>query len=100
MNFNILTQAIDTFGTDSQVNKMVEESAELTVALMKLKQHFNEKNKTAVIDEIADVKIMISQMQLLFGFDDVEKRIDFKMERLAKRINKKSKNLKIKKNEN
>ena len=41
---------------------------------------------TKLYDEIADVRIMIEQAQILFPADKIKDRIIFKMARLEKRI--------------
>lgn len=45
------------------------------------------KARTDIIDELADVRIMCRQMELLFqAEDEVERRIDFKVDRQLKRL--------------
>ena len=72
--------------------KAVEEMAELTQALCKLErvatspnfaEHWN-RAREHVLEEIADVQIMLNQMQLLYG-DCTEWEIK-KLEYLARRL--------------
>ena len=76
--------AITTYGLDAQRKMAVEEMAELTNALMKFERGRNTDKD--VIDEIADVTIMMRQMALMFGEDAVQARVDFKIRRLAERL--------------
>jgi hypothetical protein len=39
-----------------------------------------------IVDEIADVTIMMEQLALIYGYGDVQRRIKFKHDRLAERV--------------
>ena len=88
----ILGRAIDKYGAAAQRRQMIEEMAELTQALCKCERvapspfHGEEWDKARdhVLKEIADVQIMLNQMQLLYG-DCTEWKIK-KLERLAERL--------------
>lgn len=59
----------DHYGLDVQCNQLVEEMAELMVALNKL--HRKKPNAIyAVVEEIADVEIMLEQIKYLLDLDD------------------------------
>jgi NTP pyrophosphatase (non-canonical NTP hydrolase) len=63
----------------------VEECAELIVALQKhINRTPNPSTLENIIDEIADVEMMLTQMRLVFGIDDetLRKRIECKFEKL------------------
>ena len=84
----ILNKAIETWGVAAQLDMVIEECMELALALQKLKRlrgDMVQKEKN-VIDEIADVKIMIKQAEKMFGSELVNERVDFKMNRLSERI--------------
>lgn len=85
---NTLKAAIKRWGVASQLEMIEEECLELALALQKLKRLTGSKEEKikAVIDEIADVKIMIQQAQLLFDPTLINERIDYKMNRLRERI--------------
>lgn len=87
---DVFRHCIVAYGANSQIDKTIEEMAELTKALLKLRIAKDSNSKLLiddVIDEIADVRIMCRQMELLFQAEDrVEKRIDFKVERQRKRL--------------
>jgi NTP pyrophosphatase (non-canonical NTP hydrolase) len=84
----ILDKAIQRWGIDAQLEMVIEECLELALALQKLKrQRGNHAEKVAnVIDEIADVKIMIRQAEMIFGQDKVSERVEFKIKRLIERL--------------
>lgn len=90
----IMEKAIATFGVDKQVDIAIEEMSELTKALLKLRRcayHFDPERDTEyakeqdhVREEMADVSIMLSQLELIYGGPtDYEAA---KLERLEKRI--------------
>lgn len=58
----------------------------MTNALMKFDRGRNTVDD--IIDEIADVTIMMSQLAIIYGKDRVQLQIDYKTQRLAKRLNK------------
>ena len=61
----ILNQAIETFGNDSQIGMCIEECGELIAAL---NRHTRGRIRVKdVAGELADVCIMIEQMKLVFG---------------------------------
>lgn len=66
---SLAEQAIDCFGPENQTNKAIEECLELASSLLKLKDKasgLNEENIDKVIKEIADVKICIEQLEIIF----------------------------------
>ncbi|MGG7057585.1 hypothetical protein ACQPUZ_04735 [Clostridium tertium] len=78
----ILIKAINTFGEDIQKVVAMEELAELQQALSKDirgKEH-------NVEEEIADVFIMLMQLELMYDKKKIEEWIDKKIERLDKRL--------------
>lgn len=78
--------AIDHYGSDSQILMAVEEMAELTKELAKTFRP-NETTTEKLVDEIADVVVMLEQLRLIFDVnEEVQERIDFKVQRLAQRI--------------
>lgn len=80
-------QVLRHYSVIHQKSKTIEELAELIVALQKDLLEGKEKHSRAVLEEIADVKIML--MQMLCDEDDeefVEKIMRQKLERQLKRI--------------
>lgn len=87
---DIMLRAIHRYGEAAQIDMAVEEMAELTKALCKVKRATPGATTTAaianVIEEIADVQIMLDQLRLIFSrsTDEVE---EDKLRRLLARIN-------------
>lgn len=77
--------AIDYYGINNQMIKCIEECAELIQALAK--RHTYVLNHENVIEEIADVQIMIHQMSMHYGHDEIKKMIHLKTLRLADKMN-------------
>ena len=87
MNKRIYREALETFGHEHQVRKLFEEMAELQVAICKT---LDGRDDTAhVAEEIADVQIMLEQMEELFDCEyAVILRRRAKLARLEGRIKK------------
>lgn len=87
---NIMLRAIHRYGEAAQIDVAVEEMAELTKALCKVKRATPGATTTAaianVIEEIADVQIMLDQLRLIFARSTEEVEED-KLRRLLSRIN-------------
>jgi len=84
MKTKILKKAIQYFGTNRQVDKAIEEMAELTKELLKIRHDAEMETILDLKCELADVKIMITQLELIFG--NVDKEVEFKMQRLERRM--------------
>ena len=82
----ICKEALDKWGSDAQIEMVFEELGELETAIARHKR--GRASSKDVITELADVTIMCQQMALLFGYDDYEKEIENKLERLERRLNK------------
>ena len=62
----VYQKALTKFGVDSQVNKLIEEMAELIVAL----SHYKIGRVSNVAEELADVDIVLEQIKPLFDIGD------------------------------
>lgn len=88
----ILLDALEHYGERAQVDMMLEEMAELSKALLKLRraQKFREPGQWLlmedVAEEIADVQIVLDQMKMLYPMWDGFRRK--KLQRLEERIEK------------
>lgn len=82
----ILKEAVDTFGVSSQIDMAIEECAELIDALMKYRR--GRVGAQDVITEIADVQIMCSQLEFIFGGESkiVDAERMRKIDRLRSRL--------------
>lgn len=84
----VYENAIAHYGMRSQIGVAVEEMAELTKELARLDRHEG-TTLGKLIDEIADVTIMLEQLRLMFNVNQpVQDRIDYKVERLVWRMEK------------
>lgn len=83
----LLDRAITTYGAPAQMDMAVEEMAELTKALCKVKRvSCAAEAKAALenaVEEMADVQIMLDQLRIIFGRSTAE---EYKLERLKKRL--------------
>lgn len=91
MNRNqILHAAVDTFGRHSQMMMMVEEMSELTKAIIKYHRVTNMRDRPSsvqnILEEIADVQIVLDQMKIMFDRQSIEHVEQEKLKRLEKRI--------------
>ena len=81
---------INTYGTKNQEDKAIEELAELQQAILKHREYRNYETEKNIIDEIADVHIMLEQLKIIYScHKEVDERVDYKIERQIKRIKKK-----------
>lgn len=87
---DVLKRCICEYGAPAQVDMCIEEMSELTKALLKYRRKSGlakDKSRDDIIDELAGVKIMCRQMELLFQAEDaVERRMDFKINRQIGRL--------------
>lgn len=82
--WSTLGQAVDTWGEDVQIDIALEELGELVTALSRLRRH--RVTEADVAEEIADVQIMLDQMQIVFDEPDVDAEIERKINRLRDRL--------------
>ncbi len=83
-NTEIYRQAVLKYGPAHQMLKAKEECAEFLVATMQYEQ--NRVPVTVVIDELADVIIMMQQARLILGSENVDDAIRRKLDRLVERM--------------
>lgn len=77
--------AIKHFGTFKQQDKALEEMHELGQAILKFRNH--EDVIEHVAEEIADVEIMIEQLRMMFGIDEmIAWKKELKIRRLLSKI--------------
>lgn len=91
-----LKTIVDTYGANPQIDMTIEECSELIKALLKYRRKFNSSSpmedelmvlRDAIIDEIAETKIMLAQMEILFGcVEEVEAQIDRKIDSKIDRL--------------
>lgn len=77
------------YGFTSQSRQTIEEMAELTVALSKMHREYNIEHFNNLVEELADVQIMLNQMiYLTSSRNDIEKIMQEKIQRQLDRIEK------------
>lgn len=82
---DIWGKCIDTYGVESQMDMCIEECSELIDAIQKYRR--GRVGKDEIVDELADVRIMCRQMELMFNCkDEVLNRIEYKAKRQIKRM--------------
>lgn len=88
---SVLKRAIATYGREKQLDMVIEEMSELTKAICKFKRkavsnaHLSESRD--VIEETADVMIMIEQIVLMIGNrDGIDAVIGEKIKRLKQKL--------------
>lgn len=94
LDTGVLRGCIDSYGKDSQVSVAIEEMSELTKALIKDRrnkcEHADVKAnfRSAISEEMADVIIMLKQLEMIFGNkDEVQQYVDNKISRQRVRLN-------------
>lgn len=81
----ILRNAIDTYGEEHQLKKFHEEFAELTLEVCRVEDCRG--NPLALAEEIADCKIMLAQLEMIFDNKYlVRDFVNAKIKRLGKRL--------------
>jgi hypothetical protein len=81
----LYTKAIKNFGENNQIRKAIER---LTTLSLELQRNMGDKiRRKDIIDEIADVSIMLEQLKLIYDCDqEVFERIKEKEQRIKIRM--------------
>ena len=78
---------INHYGTKKQQDIAIEELAELQKAIIKYRREPSDKTKEAVVEEIADVQVMLEQLKMIFSCrSKIDEIIDGKIDRQIKRV--------------
>lgn len=103
---DILYAAVVKHGHYNQIDMLHEEMGELMQAINKVKRHPVNKGREGILhpnevndidysqkffaacSEMADVKVMLTQMELIFDAEACQISLDRKIERLKERLNK------------
>jgi len=86
----IMQTAFEKWGLSAQVGQTIEECAELIVVLQKYINRTIKPDVETILDEIADVEVMLGQMRIILGISDdaLRKQIEYKLERLSQYLSK------------
>lgn len=79
-------EAVATFGPNPQIDKAVEELQELLAELIDETSYddITPTKRGAIVDEVADVLVVVFQLREMFGREAVDERVRFKLARLQR----------------
>lgn len=85
---NKIQTIADFYGHKNQANKVIEELNELAVAIAHYERCCGQEQRDSLIEELADVEIMLSQIKHLYHieYEPVHKVKMDKIERQIKRM--------------
>lgn len=90
-----IEKIVEHFGIRNQKTKAVEELSELTLAVM---HDINGKtNRENVVEEVADVYIMLKQLEEIYHIQPVElqKQVTYKVDRTMQRVERVERKIKL-----
>lgn len=85
---NELKQIAEHYGLRLQMRQLIEEMAELTQVICKSERYDIETVRDHLVEEVADVDIVLSQVKYLLGDSEFDKIKDAKIKRQVQRITK------------
>lgn len=87
MDKEILLKAIEKWGEITQINKIQEEALELSLVINQRNCPTKdpEQMEASLYDELADMKIMMAQAEILFDADRINERVKFKLDKLNRK---------------
>lgn len=90
-----LKEIADTLGYEEQSMQLIEEMAELTQAINKHRRYGTYETKCNIIEEIADVYIVLAQIEYLVQINDLvlDCYVDDKIQRTKQRLLEYGKNI-------
>jgi NTP pyrophosphatase (non-canonical NTP hydrolase) len=81
-----IIQIANHYGYTAQSDIIIEECAELTQAILKLRRAWSDSRLENVKEELADVLIMARQLRVMLGAEDIDRIIGEKLDRQIERI--------------
>ena len=82
-----LLYLINHYGTRIQQDIAIEELSELQKSIIKYRREPSDKTKESVVEEIADVQVMLEQLKMIFSCrTKIDEIMDAKIDRQIKRI--------------
>lgn len=88
---DIMCRAVFEHGGLQQEDVAIEELAELQHAIIKHRRYGTPETRQHIIEEVADVSIMLYQLLLIHGFTEYNTIVDAKLQRLLARLNEEEK---------
>lgn len=95
MDKEIIEKALIHFGERHQIDKVIEESAELIQAISKMREYqeiscgdYTDELRNNIITELADVYVTLEYVKSTYQINEEElnKEIEFKLNRLQERM--------------
>lgn len=90
----VYSRAVKTWGAQAQMEMALEESIELALAIRKQIRKNNDQTFSNLVEEFADMEIMLEQIEMLHHHLDfrlmVDQQKEFKVKRLKSRLDAKS----------
>lgn len=83
----VCIDAVDFYGSEQQLAQTQEEAAELITAISHYRRE-REGSMAELIEEVADMKIMLRQMTRILDAEEVNKAVSMKIDRLEKQLKK------------
>lgn len=84
-----LLYLINTYGTKHQQDIAIEEMSELQKAIIKCRRNPSKETFNNVVEEIADVQVMLEQLKLIYSCrSTIEKLMEAKVDRQIERVRK------------
>lgn len=77
---DVYQRTIQKWGEEAQCDQAVEECAELIATLKHYRR--DKVDEQVVVDEVADVFLMVGQLIYMFGEEKVHKAVESKLEKL------------------
>lgn len=87
----VICAAMNKHGFEQQMDMLAEECLELALAIRKARRNnglMDKEYRANIIDEVADVNIMLEQVNMMFSTTAIQKRIYYKIQRLKNRLTK------------
>ena len=81
-----MNEAIHVYGYDNQVNKFIEEAGECIASVMRFRINPNTETQSHMFEELADLGIMLEQMNIMFEKGDIQRFRESKIQRLEQRL--------------
>ncbi|MDY0291088.1 MAG: antitoxin [Desulfuromonadaceae bacterium] len=79
-NIELYRRTLKKWGEQAQYDQVIEECAELTTALLHYRR--DKADASRVVDEMADVILMLGQLRWMFGAAEVERAVERKRAKL------------------
>ena len=83
---NEIEKIANYYSFEKQLEQAIEEASEFILAAQKYKRFATQKEELNLIEETADLTIMMQQMRLYLGSSAVDYEIDRKLKRQILRI--------------